>query len=148
MSWDKITEQQNPVSANIDKNSTIDILKIINKPDVQYNIEIKRSYFPNGNIEYEAEYLNGKLDGLSRVWHKDGTLFSESEYSNGQPHGVWKKYFPNNNIMYEASYEFGNKHGNEKWFYETGRIKSEQNFINGNAKLDITRWKPDGTLIY
>ena len=50
------------------------------------------SYYMNGEIEYSAEYVNGKLDGISKHWSKDGILISESEYNNGKPHGRWIKF--------------------------------------------------------
>ena len=112
------------------------------------NIYVEKSYFSNGNVEYEAEFINGKLDGVSRVWLEDGTLISESEYSNGQPHGIWMRYHPNGSIKYEIRYEYGKKNGDEKWFYENGRVKSEQNFIHGKPESEIIRWKPDGALVY
>ena len=95
------------------------------------NIDVERSYFSNGNVEYEAEFINGKLDGLSRVWLEDGTLISESEYSNGHPHGIWMQYHPNGTIKHKLHYEYGKKNSDEKWFYENGQIKSEQKFIHG-----------------
>ena len=120
----------------------------VKKSDPRLNIVIERSYFSNGNIEYEAEFINNKLDGLSRVWLEDGMLLSESEYSNGQPHGIWKRYHPSGSIMYEVHYEYGKKHGDEKWFYKNKQVKSEQKFIHGKPATEITRWKPDGTLLY
>ena len=112
------------------------------------NVEVERSYFPNGNSEYEAEFINGKLDGISRVWLENGSLTSESEYSNGYPHGIWTAYHPNGSLMSKTNYEYGKKHGDEIWFYDNGQIKSEQKFINGTPKTQIIRWKPDGTLVY
>ena len=106
------------------------------------------SYYPNGQIEYAAEYVNGKLDGTSRFWHEDGTLISESEYSNGKPHGIWKKYFSNKTIMHETSYFHGQKHGIEKWYYENGQIKSEQTFQFDIPIDDQIRFYPDGSIIY
>ena len=112
------------------------------------NIHVERSYFPNGNIEYDAEYINDNLDGVSRVWLDDGTLISESEYSNGQPHGIWIRYHSNGAIKHKVHYDYGKKNGDEKWFYENDQIKSEQKFIHGNPATEIIRWKPDGTLVY
>ena len=106
------------------------------------------SYYPNGQQEYAAVYLNGKLDGVSRHWAVDGSIISESEYSHGNPHGIWKKYFSNQNTMYEAYYFHGQKHGQEIWYYENGQIKSEQSFHYGVSNNDIIRWHPDGSIIY
>ena len=121
---------------------------IKNKLSPTPNKDIESSYYQNGNLEYEAEYINGKLDGTSRVWSEDGSLFSESEYSHGQPHGTWKKFHPNGSLMYEVQYEFGQKHGDEKWYYENKQLKSEQKFSYGNTISEMVRWNPDGILIY
>ena len=119
-----------------------------NEPNLSSRKEVEQSFFSNGNLEYEAEFVNGKLDGTSKVWLKDGTLYSVSQYSNDQPHGAWKKFHPNGKLMFDVNYEYGQKHGNEKWFYENGSIKSEQDFDYGNPISGITRWNSDGTLLY
>jgi len=41
MSWDKITEQQNSASENIDENSTLEILSIINNEDAEVALAIQ-----------------------------------------------------------------------------------------------------------
>ena len=106
------------------------------------------SYYPNGQKEYAAEYLNEQLDGMSRHWSEDGLLISESQYSHGKLHGIWKKYYANQNTMFEAHYFHGQKHGQEKWYYENGQIKSEQSFHYGEPKSAIIRWHPNGSIIY
>ena len=110
--------------------------------------DVERSYYQNGNLEYEAEFVNGKLDGTSRVWSVDGNLYSKSEYSNDQPHGVWIIFHSNGVLMHEVQYEYGQKHGVEKWYYENGQLKSEQKFSYGKPVTDMIRWNPNGTLLY
>ena len=111
-------------------------------------VHMEVSYYPNGQQEYTAEYLNGKLDGMSRPWSEDGFLISLSEYSHGKPHGIWERYHVNENILYEAHYFHGQKHGEEKWYYENGQVKSEQSFHYGVPSSTIIRWHPDGFIIY
>ena len=111
-------------------------------------IDVERSYFPNGNLEYEAEFINEKLDGTSWVWSEDGTLLSVSEYSNGQPHGVWKTFYPNEKLKYETTYFHSRKHGYERYYYENGQLKSEQKFSYGKSETEIVRWNVDGTILY
>jgi len=119
-----------------------------NEPQLSNKRAVERSYFQNGTLEFETEYINGKLDGTSKVWLEDGTLYSISKYSNNQPHGIWKKFHPNGKLMFEVNYEYGQKHGVEKWYYENGNLKSEQEFDFGISISEITRWYIDGTLIY
>ncbi|SVE31734.1 uncharacterized protein METZ01_LOCUS484588, partial [marine metagenome] len=111
-------------------------------------VHMEVSYYPNGQQEYTAEYLNGKLDGISQHWSEGGSLISESEYNNGKLHGIWIKYYTNKKIMYEVQYFHGQKHGKEKWYYENGQIKSEQSFYYGNPSDTIIRWYPNGSIIY
>ena len=106
------------------------------------------SYYPNGQQEYVTEYLNGKLDGMSRHWSEDGFIISESEYSHGKLHGNWKKYYDNQTIMYEAHYFHGQKHGMEKWYYKNGQVKSEESFYYGVSEIPIIRSHPNGSIIY
>ena len=119
-----------------------------NEPQLSTKRIVERSYFQNGILEFEAEYINEKLDGKSQVWLEDGTLYSISKYSNNQPHGIWKKFHPNGKLMFEVNYEYGQKHGVEKWYYDNGNLKSEQEFDFGISISEITRWNIDGTLIY
>ena len=123
-------------------------LGFISKASIPPQKDVERSYYQNGNLEYEAEFVNGKLDGTSRVWSVDGNLYSKSEYSNGQPHGVWIIFHSNGTLMHEVQYEYGQKHGVEKWYYENEQLKSEQKFSYGKPVTDMIRWNQDGTIFY
>ena len=123
-------------------------IKDLNNSELPSRIYTEFSYYPNGQKEYAANYLNGKLDGISHHWADDGSLISESAYSHGKLHGIWKKYYPNQNIMFEANYFHGQKHGKENWYYENGQIKSEHTFHYGIPENTIIRWHPDGSIIY
>ena len=43
MSWNKITEMQNPISSGIDEKPVIDILNIINSEDAQVAAAVKKT---------------------------------------------------------------------------------------------------------
>ena len=114
----------------------------------ELKMDTEYSYYPGGQLEFSAEYINGKLDGLSKHWSKDGNLISETQYSNGQLHGFWKKYFSNHKLSYECYFFHGQKHGNERWYHENGQMKSEHTFHYGISQNDMMRWRPDGTILY
>ena len=123
-------------------------LGLKDSPATTSHTDIKRSYFPNGNLEYEAEFINKKLDGTSRLWSEEGTLLSVSEYINGQPHGVWQTFHSNEKLKYETTYFHSRKHGYERYYYENSQLKSEQKFIYGKPETEIVRWNVDGTILY
>tara|TARA_Y100000590_G_C15640108_1_gene984625 strand:+ start:214 stop:675 length:462 start_codon:yes stop_codon:yes gene_type:complete len=111
-------------------------------------VNVEYSYYSNGKIEFSAEYVNGKLDGVSMHWAEDGTLLSEAQYSEGRLNGYLKKYFSHQVLMGEINYSHGEKHGVETWYHENGTLKSEQTFIHGIPQDDMVRWRSDGSIIY
>ena len=66
MSWDKITEQQNPASANIDENSTREILKIINNEDAEVALAIQNKL---SEIEAFIKSLIPRVKGGGRLFY-------------------------------------------------------------------------------
>ena len=51
--------------------------------------------------------VNGKAEGLLRVWHENGQLWMEGNYVNGKKNGLHREW------------------------HENGRLLSEKNYVNG-----------------
>ena len=66
MSWDKITEQQNSASANIDENSTLEILSIINNEDAEVALAIQNKL---SEIEAFIKLLIPRVKGGGRLFY-------------------------------------------------------------------------------
>ena len=66
MSWDKITEQQNSASANIDENSTLEILSIINNEDAGVALAIQNNL---SEIEAFIKALIPRVKGGGRLFY-------------------------------------------------------------------------------
>ena len=66
MSWDKITEQQNSASANIDENSTLEILGIINNEDAGVALAIQNKL---SEIEAFIKALIPRVKGGGRLFY-------------------------------------------------------------------------------
>ena len=66
MSWDKITEQQNSASANIDENSTLEILSIINNEDAEVALAIQNKL---SEIEAFIKSLIPRVKGGGRLFY-------------------------------------------------------------------------------
>ena len=60
-----------------DKNHNI-IYELING-----NGKVKE-YFPDGNLEFEGEYLNGKRNGKGKQYSYDGKIEFDGEYLNNE----------------------------------------------------------------
>ncbi len=109
---------------------------------------VKKSFYENGNIEVESEFLNNQLYGISKRWSESGILLNKVEYMNGLVHGDWILYYPTGVIKQVTQYKFGKKHGFEKWFYQNSQLKSEIEYENDKPITNIVRFDENGNLIY
>lgn len=99
-------------------------------------IEIKKEYFPDGKLESETPYRNGKKEGAMKAYYNSGKLYCEISYKDnkqegtqkyyhhtsgklmgeifikdGEPDGVWKYYDENESLIKEITYKNGQKIG-------------------------------------
>ena len=111
------------------------------------NTELKTSYYQNGNIEYESEYRNGNLHGVTKYWDESENLISEATYSNGKLHGLWTSYFSGGSVKSIVNYYYGQKHGNEEFFYDNGQLQSLKEYKEGEVVFETIRWTKTGDLI-
>ena len=114
------------------------------KDKVDTNIE----YYSNGNIKFEIQRFNNKLDGCSKYWSKSGYLINQVCYENDILHGEWKEYHSNGKTKYVVSYSHGLKDSFEIWYHENGIMKSKTLFKNGKKDSKTIRWDRNGNLVY
>lgn len=82
--------------------------KVVNK---QFQGEWKY-YHENSNIVMTSEfYINGKLNGIRKVFYKSGTIAEEANYKDGLKDGLYKKYAENGVILEESNYKKGQYEG-------------------------------------
>jgi antitoxin component YwqK of YwqJK toxin-antitoxin module len=111
------------------------------------DIELIISYYPNGSIEYQSEYKNGTLHGVTKYWDESENLISEAIYSNGKLHGIWTSYFTDGSIKSKADYYYGHKHGKEEFYYNNGQLQSLTEYNEGEVIFGTIRWTKAGDLI-
>ena len=56
---------------------------------------------PDGLIERETTYLNGKVEGLYRFYYQNGQLRSEGNKKNGKEDGFWKHWWEDDGKLSE-----------------------------------------------
>lgn len=120
-------------------------------------VGIWKKYFPNGNLNHQITYENGRPNGDYINYYEDGKLQEEGTWVNnkqigkfkrfhengkvsqdftfnesGKREGVQKYYYENGKIMIEGSWNEGKESGVVKEYYENGELKSEKVYNNGN----------------
>ena len=43
-----------------------------------------KEYNKYGEVVFEGEYLNGKINGISKIYNENGTIIFEGKYLNGK----------------------------------------------------------------
>lgn len=65
------------------------------------------SSFPNGNPKQEKSYTDGKVNGVVREWHINGTLKEEKHFKMNLQHGSFVLWDESGRVVYHADYEKG-----------------------------------------
>ena len=104
-------------------------------------------YYPNGNILYEGDFINGKFEGNGKYNYDNGNYFI-GKYKNGLRIGKGIIYYNNGSVMFEGEYVNGEKEGNGKYIWEDGQYylgqwknslrhgKGILYYSNGNIKYE------------
>ena len=77
---------------------------------IRYNVNkepingIVYVYYPNGKVLLEAQYKNGKMDGISRGYRPDGTLLQEIIYKNSKE--IKRNIYPQGKPIIAYNYQF------------------------------------------
>ena len=136
--------------------------------DGQYN-----EYYSNGNIFTSGKYVNGKKEGLWKIYTENGLLWKSYEfkndelngeyisyfasagtkevvghYKNNKLHGIWEEYYSSGNKKKSGKYENGAKTGIfTEWFLNGGK-KSVMNFENDDLNGKMVVYYENGTPFY
>jgi antitoxin component YwqK of YwqJK toxin-antitoxin module len=130
-------------------------------------------YFPDGKVQQTMSYSEGKKQGLSKEYDKEGNLITLLEYNNdflisrerinrldnkGLKQGDWKEFYPNGRIKTEKTYVDDQLHGYYKEYdsrgipvltmlYENGAIVKSK--VEDETDIEIVnKYDQDGKMIY
>ena len=88
-------------------------------------------YNQKGNKVSEGKVINKKFDGLWLYYHEDSKQIMTSElYINGKLDGIKKVFYPDGKIAQETSYKNGLKEGFDKRYAENGTIIEDSKYKN------------------
>ena len=95
--------------------------------------EVVEEYWPDGQVKWERNYQDGKLDGISKHYGEDGTLLAEENYENGKKNGISKLYYKDGTLRMETNYQDGIKDGLETTYLRWDSKKTVALFEQGKA---------------
>ncbi|WP_396141041.1 toxin-antitoxin system YwqK family antitoxin [Flavobacterium sp.] len=83
-------------------------------------------------------YVNGKLNGIRKVFYKSGEIAEETNYKDGIKNGTYKSYAENGIVLEESIYKNGEYDGQAIYRNVDNQIAAQGLFKNGK-KVGI--WK-------
>lgn len=96
-------------------------------------IEIKKTYYPNGQIESEGEFLNGVPHGRRHRWYENSILAFEGSFKKGAPHGPNRHWFENGVLASEVNFKEGVPEGIGRQWDKTGKLLVSFEIKNGTG---------------
>jgi antitoxin component YwqK of YwqJK toxin-antitoxin module len=96
-------------------------------------------YASNGKtIILEETYKNGLLDGVVKIFYKDGILTEESYYKSGKRHGSSKRYTSEGKMISNIPYFKGKVHGKVFYYDNHGVIRETGHY---DMEKRVGRWE-------
>jgi len=115
-------------------------------------------YYKTGSKSRTANYINGELDGNSKVFSWHGGLVIEENFKNGKRHGAYYEYFIPKETRLEScildlckkkevNYVNGSQEGIYTEYHEGNKIKVKCNKLNNKFHGKYIEYDPGGMII-
>ena len=103
----------------------------------------KQITYLNGQKKEEANFKDGKRDGLQTHWYENGQKQIESKSKDGEPHGLSLQWHPNGQKLSEGNFKNGKPDGLLVNWHENGQKAYEANFKDGK-RISEKFWNSKG----
>jgi len=117
------------------KNNKVSEGRVVNK---QFEGEWKYYHEDSPIIMTLEFYVNGKLNGVRKVYYRSGKIAEETTYRNGIKEGTYKSYAENDVVMEESNYKNGQLDGAAIYRDATNNVTGQGSYKNGK-KVGV--WK-------
>ena len=106
---DKSTTPPDTLSDESDDNLTTELenFEDTNLQEDSADIEIKETFYENGQKKTEKSYINEELNGASTLWYENGQKKVVINYKDGQRHGLLTRWDENGNTERTLTYSDG-----------------------------------------
>jgi len=110
---------------------------------------IYKDFYPNGYLDTEGNYVNGKVDGIVKMYYEEGfgkLLKRENEFKNGKKSGYEKIYYINQQLKKISFVVEGISNGPFLEYYADGKLEYK-GMMKNDISVDTSFWYyPSGQL--
>ena len=132
----------------IDEYSSVDVYFFPNQEEGITATSIcvyKNAY---GQYATKVNLKNGKKDGKSTWWYRNGQLNSIEYFKDGKLFGTSTSWYPDGQMKMKGNWPNGIKDGKYTTWFKNGQMGYEQHWKNGNLNGKSTLWRDNGNKVY
>ncbi len=82
----------------------------------------EKQLYRDGTLYIEGAYKNGEREGTWKAWHANGQLWSTGEYRNGRENGLKTVYYENGQKYYEGHLKDDERTGTWSFWDQDGEL--------------------------
>lgn len=146
--------------------------QLVNRNGLDYEINsttpftgISLEYHENGQLKEKVNIKDGKANGPSEVYSKEGVIRSKIDWkegdivgmmvyfengqlmkktghSNKKPQGIFAEYYPSGQLQEKMNYEDGKLMGVVERYYDDGQLQEKLYYKNGKLEGTLERYYP------
>jgi len=90
-----------------------------------------RLYYPDGGISEELEWKGNVKDGAWKQYYKNGVPRLSGQYKNGLLQGSYEVFFSDSSIKIRGAYLDNRSHGTWRFYDESGKEVYALDYVNG-----------------
>jgi antitoxin component YwqK of YwqJK toxin-antitoxin module len=103
-------------------------------------------YWSEGQLKFRTEYYKGVEHGSSKSWFENGLLATERDYISGEKTGVHLGWWPNGELKFRYHFKQDRYHGEIFEWYESGLPFQELHYSHGKEEGAQKAWRENGKL--
>lgn len=92
---------------------------------------IARDTYVTGQLRAKSTYKNGKPEGLTEMYFKDGKLWQTHNWKDGEKEGLHVTYRENGILQFKDFYKDGKRDGVQETYGENGELSYKVCYRNG-----------------
>jgi antitoxin component YwqK of YwqJK toxin-antitoxin module len=105
-----------------------------------------QSFHPNGNLFRESNYVDGELHGITKSYYESGELESLETMQHGLFEGPYQRFYVDGRVANEGQYVNNEMSGLWKRYFETGELMEEVNFAKNEENGPFRLYHKNGKL--
>jgi len=103
--------------------------------------EIKKEYYPNGDVKREIQYSNGKKNGTSKFYLEGNHLLATANYKMGVREGSYTEYDNKGNITLKDTFADGEKIDSTHYYKDGKPLDGVYKTQNPKGEDIVTTYK-------